>query len=149
MENCKWNIKAFDELSTRELYSILKVRVDVFVVEQNCPYPEIDGDDPAAIHLWAETEGEIIAYCRIFQPGIKFPESSIGRVLTHLNYRKMKLGKTLMMFALHTIEGRFKTHSIRISAQDYLLPFYINLGFFATGKSYLEDGIPHSEMLRS
>ncbi len=149
MENITWKVKRFDDLSINELHDILKVRIDVFVVEQNCPYPEIDGYDSKAIHLWAEKEDEIIAYCRIFEPGIKYPESSIGRVLTHQNYRKLNLGKSLMRFAINTIEARFHQNSIRISAQDYLLNFYQNLGFVPTGKSYLEDDIPHSEMLRS
>lgn len=148
MEKFTWKIKTFNELSTFELHQILKVRIDVFVVEQNCPYPEVDGDDPQAIHLWAEHDGEVVAYCRIFEPGIKYAETSIGRVLTHQNYRKMNLGKILMKFAINTIETRFRESSIRISAQDYLLPFYTDFGFIATGKSYLEDNIPHSEMLR-
>ena len=149
MENFIWKIKTFDELSAAELHHIVKARIDVFVVEQNCPYPEVDGFDPQAIHLWAEKKGDIIAYCRIFEPGIKYAESSIGRVLTHYKYRKLNLGKTLMRFAINTVEARFRTSAIRISAQDYLLPFYNNLGFKATGNCYLEDDIPHSEMLRS
>lgn len=148
MENFIWKIKTFDELSAHELYAVLKARIDVFVVEQNCPYPEIDGDDPRAIHLWAEQNGNVAAYCRIFQPGIKYDESSIGRVLTTQKYRKMNLGKTLMKNAIGIVEARFRTTSIRISAQDYLLPFYTDLGFISTGKSYLEDEIPHSEMLK-
>ena len=148
MENFIWKIKTFDELSAQELHVVLKARIDVFVVEQNCPYPEVDGDDPKAIHLWAEYNGNVAAYCRIFQPGIKYDESSIGRVLTTQKFRKMKLGKTLMKFAIATIEARFRTNSIRISAQDYLLSFYTELGFLATGNSYLEDEIPHSEMLK-
>ena len=149
MENFIWKIKTFDELSTKELHSILKARIDIFVVEQNCPYPEVDGDDPKAIHLWAEKNGEVVGYCRVFEPGIKYPESSIGRVLTQQKYRKMDLGKTLMKFAINSVEARFRENSIRISAQDYLLPFYTKFGFLPTGKSYLEDGIPHSEMLKS
>ncbi|WHF50712.1 GNAT family N-acetyltransferase [Chryseobacterium gotjawalense] len=148
MEDFVWNIKTFDQLSTDELHRILKARIDVFVVEQNCPYPEVDGYDPQAIHLWAENNGEVAAYCRIFPAGIKYPESSIGRVLTNYKYRKMNLGKTLMNFAVNTIEARYRRTSIRISAQDYLLAFYAQFGFIPTGKSYLEDDIPHSEMLR-
>lgn len=148
MENFIWKIKTFDELSAQELHDVLKARINVFVVEQNCPYPEIDGDDPRAIHLWAEQNGNIATYCRIFQPGIKYDESSIGRVLTTQKYRKMNLGKTLMKNAIGIVEARFRTTSIRISAQDYLLPFYTDLGFISTGKSYLEDEIPHSEMLK-
>lgn len=149
MKNFSWKIKTFDQLSTTELYSIMKVRIDVFVVEQNCPYPDADGYDPKALHLWAEDGGEVVAYCRIFEPGIKYEEASIGRVLTNQNYRRMNLGKILMRMAICTIETRFPNNSIRISAQDYLLNFYKDLGFIPTGKSYLEDDIPHSEMLKS
>ena len=148
MQPITWKIKKFDELSTIELHQIIKARIEVFVVEQNCPYPEVDGSDPKAIHLWAENRGEVIAYCRIFEPGIKYSECSIGRVLIHQNFRKLNLGKTLMRFAISTIEARFQKATIRISAQDYLLPFYKEFGFTPTGKSYLEDNIPHSEMLR-
>ena len=148
MKNLTWKIKTFEELSTRELHQILKVRIEVFVVEQNCPYPEIDGYDLQAIHLWAETEGEVAAYCRIFGPGLKYDESSIGRVLTNPNFRKMTLGKTLMNLAIHSVEARFRKSSIRISAQDYLLQFYSAMGFLPTGKNSLEDNIPHSEMLK-
>ena len=148
MKNLTWKIKTFEELSTRELHQILKVRIEVFVVEPNCPYPEIDGYDLQAIHLWAETEGEVAAYCRIFGPGLKYDESSIGRVLTNPNFRKMTLGKTLMNLAIHSVEARFRKSSIRISAQDYLLQFYSAMGFLPTGKNYLEDNIPHSEMLK-
>lgn len=148
MEPITWKIKTFDDLSTIELHQIIKARIDVFVVEQNCPYSEVDGCDPKAIHLWAENQGEVIAYCRIFEPGLKYSECSIGRVLTNQNFRKLNLGKTLVRFAISTIEARFLKTSIRISAQDYLLHFYKEFGFTPTGKSYLEDNIPHSEMLR-
>jgi len=144
-----WRIKSFDELSTTELYKILQVRIDVFVVEQNCPYPETDGYDEKALHLWAEKDGEIAAYCRIFAPEIKYEFASIGRVLTNQNVRRQNFGKGLMKIALDIIETRFKTSKIQISAQDYLLNFYADFGFQSTGNSYLEDDIPHTEMLRS
>lgn len=144
-----WKVKSFDELTTTELYEILKARVNVFVVEQNCPYPEIDGYDNQALHLWAEKDGKVLAYARIFDKGIKHSEASLGRVLTDSSFRKLKLGKTLIKFAINTIEARFRTSEIRISAQDYLLKFYSDFGFEDTGKHYLEDDIPHTEMLRS
>lgn len=148
MEDLIWKVKSFEELTTKELYGILKVRVDVFVVEQNCPYPDLDGYDQKALHLWAEKNGEVLAYCRIFDKGIKYPETSIGRVLTNQKYRNLKLGKILTRFAINTIEARFRTSEIRISAQDYLLKFYSDFGFEDTGKKYLEDNIPHTEMVR-
>ena len=143
-----WKIKSFSELSTQELYRILKIRQEVFIVEQACYYLDADDYDEKAIHTWAEKDGEILAYSRIFEPGIKYKESSIGRVLTHPNYRKNNLGKILIRFSINAIEARFRTQSIRISAQDYLLRFYSDFGFKDTGKKYLEDDIPHTEMVR-
>ena len=147
-QNIVWKIKNFNELTVQDLYKILKSRIDVFVVEQNCPYPDLDGYDDKAIHLWAEENNEILAYCRIFQKGIKYPESSIGRVLTTEKGRGKNFGRQLMKFAIEIIENPFKTSEIRISAQDYLLKFYAELGFQDTGKKYLEDNIPHTEMFR-
>lgn len=146
--NMVWKIKSFDQLSADELYKILQTRVDVFVVEQNCPYPELDGYDQNALHLWAEIDDEVSAYCRIFPPGIKYDEASIGRVLTKKKFRGLNLGKNLVKLALDTIEARYKITSVRISAQDYLLKFYGDFGFLDSGKKYLEDDIPHTEMLR-
>ncbi len=143
-----YHIKTFNELSVSELYKILKARIDVFVVEQNCPYPDLDGYDDKAVHLWAEENDEVLAYCRIFDKKIKYPEASIGRVLTTEKARGKNLGRQLMKFAVQTIENRLETSEIRISAQDYLLNFYQEFGFEDTGKKYLEDDIPHTEMLR-
>ena len=143
-----WKIKPFSKLSTEELYQILKIRQEVFIVEQTCYYLDADGYDQQAVHIWAEKEGEILAYSRVFEPGIKYKEASIGRVLSNPNYRKNKLGKILIRFSINTIEARFRTQSIRISAQDYLLHFYSEFGFQDTGKKYLEDDIPHTEMVR-
>lgn len=148
MNNVTWNIKNFEDLSTKELYKILKVRQEVFIVEQTCYYLDTDGYDDKALHIWAETNGEIAAYCRIFSQGIKYPETSIGRVLTNTKYRNLKLGKTLINIALQAIETHFETSECRISAQDYLLEFYKSFGFEDTGKKYLEDDIPHTEMVR-
>ena len=149
MKDVTWNIKSFEELSTKEIYEILKVRQEVFVVEQTCYYLDADGSDEKALHLWAKKQGKIVAYCRIFSQNIKYLETSIGRVLTHPEFRNLNLGKILMKFALETIETRFKTTECRISAQDYLLNFYSSFGFADTGKKYLEDDIPHTEMVRN
>jgi len=143
-----WKIKTFEELTVPELYAIIKARIDVFVVEQDCPYPDLDGYDQKAVHLWAEQDGEVLAYCRIFDKGIKYPETSIGRVLTTEKGRGKNLGKQLIRYAVETIENRFRTSEVRISAQDYLLRFYSGFGFEDTGKKYLEDNIPHTEMFR-
>ncbi len=148
MNKLVWNIKTFDELTTKELYAIIKARVNVFVVEQDCPYPDLDDYDQKAIHLWADMEGEVFAYCRIFDQGIKYMESSIGRVITTEKARGTGLGKQLIEYALDIINNRLGTSEVRISAQDYLLNFYSGFGFLDTGKKYLEDNIPHTEMLR-
>ena len=148
MTNIDWKIKTFSELTTTELYEIIKARVNVFVVEQDCPYPDLDDYDQQAIHLWAEKEGEVLAYCRIFDKGIKYPETSIGRVVTTEKGRGTGLGKQLISYAIDVIENRLRTTEVRISAQDYLLKFYSGFGFVDTGKKYLEDNIPHTEMFR-
>ena len=148
MSKVIWKIKSFEEITTSELYEIIKARVDVFVVEQNCPYHDLDGYDQKAVHIWAEQNESVLAYCRIFNTGIKYSETSIGRVLTTENARGKSLGKQLIQYAVETIENRFHTSEIRISAQDYLLKFYSEFGFEVTGKKYLEDDIPHTEMCR-
>ena len=148
MSNMIWKIKSFEEITTSELYEIIKARVDVFVVEQDCPYPDLDDYDQKALHLWAEQDQKVLAYCRIFNKGIKYPETSIGRVLTTEKGRGQSLGKQLIQYAVETIENRFHTSEVRISAQDYLLRFYSGFGFEDTGKKYLEDNIPHTEMFR-
>ncbi len=147
MSNIVWKIKKFDEFTVPELYNVLKARIDVFVVEQNCPYPDLDNYDQKAVHIWAEENGEVLANCRIFDKRIKYSEASIGRVLTTEKARGKKLGKQLIQYALDAIEARFHTSEVRISAQDYLLKFYGEFGFKDTGKKYLEDDIPHTEML--
>ncbi|AZA87420.1 GNAT family N-acetyltransferase [Chryseobacterium shandongense] len=147
MSNIIWKIKTFEEFTVPELYNVLKARINIFVVEQNCPYPDLDDYDQKAVHIWAEQDGEVLANCRIFDKGIKYPEASIGRVLTTEKARGKNLGKQLIAYAMETIEARFRTDEIRISAQDYLLKFYGEFGFEDTGKKYLEDDIPHTEML--
>ncbi|MCT3960515.1 GNAT family N-acetyltransferase [Elizabethkingia anophelis] len=148
METPVWKVKAFEELTTTELYQILLLRAEVFVVEQNCPYQDVDNTDQKALHLWAEMGGKVVAYCRMFDQEIKYPESSIGRVVTHPEYRSHKLGRPLLNLTLETIKNRYADPDIRISAQNYLLKFYGSLGFEPMGESYLEDNIPHTEMLR-
>lgn len=142
-----WKIKTFDELTVPELYKIIKARIDIFVVEQNAPYSDLDDYDQKAMHLWAETkEGELLAYCRLFNSGIKYKEASIGRVISTPIARGKGYGKQLLSYAVETIHNNFRTTKIRISAQDYLIPFYKNYGFIETETKYLEDGIPHTEM---
>lgn len=143
-----WNIKSFEELTTQELYKIIRARVEVFVIEQDTPYQDLDNYDQKALHIWAEQDGELLAYCRIFDKGIKYSETSIGRVLTPTNARQKGFGKELISIAIENIEKLYKTSEIRISAQDYLIKFYSDFGFVDTGKKYLEDNLPHTEMKR-
>ncbi|PUU89578.1 GNAT family N-acetyltransferase [Halanaerobium sp.] len=140
-------IKKFSELSNQELYKIIEARINVFVVEQNCPYKECDNKDQNSFHLFYQKEGEIAAYLRIIPAGISYPEISIGRVLVKDKYRRNGLANKLMQAALSYIKNNFKTEAVRISAQEYILDFYQQLGFEVVSERYLEDDIPHFEML--
>ncbi len=130
-----------------ELYEILKIRAEVFVVEQNCVYQDLDSKDKASYHLFLEDSEEIAAYLRILPKGISYPEIAIGRVLTKASYRKKGLAKEIMKKAIDYITDSLEEKKIRISAQLYLLEFYKELGFEPISDIYLEDGIEHIEML--
>ena len=143
-----WKIKSFNELSLNELYSILKLRSIVFVVEQNCVYQDIDGKDEKALHLLGEYNNEIVAYARLFKGGDYFENASIGRVVIHPEARDKKFGHEMMMQAISGIETYFKETKITISAQLYLQKFYESHGFLKTSDVYLEDDIEHIEMKR-
>ncbi len=149
MSKLVWKVKKFEELSTEDLYKILNARNEVFVVEQNCIYLDTDGSDEKAWHLWAEYDGKVGAYCRFFPPRVKYPEASIGRVLTTKSSRGTGIGRQMITYAVSCIENLFNTSEIRISAQDYLINFYQSFGFIDTGNKYFEDEIPHTEMLRN
>ena len=141
-----WKIKTFEQLSTPEVYQILRLRAEVFVVEQNCVYQDIDNKDQKALHLFGEFEGEIIAYSRLFQPGDYFEFSSIGRVVVAEKYRDKNYGHELIDLSILAIKNHFNEQNITISAQLYLKKFYQSHGFIATSETYLEDDIPHIEM---
>ena len=143
----EWNIKKFNELSTEEIYEILKVRNQVFIVEQNCPYEDCDDKDKNAYHLFLSDEGKIVAYIRILHKGVSYDEVSIGRVLVNWEYRGKNFGRELMVKGIDFIESKLKENSIRISGQEYLREFYKSLGFKEVSEVYLEDDIPHIEML--
>jgi len=145
----KWKIKRFDALSLEELYKLLQLRSEVFVVEQNCVYQDIDGKDQKALHLLGEYDGAIVAYARLFKPSDYFEEASIGRVVIHPTFRDKKWGHDLMKQAIQGIETHFKEVKITISAQLYLQKFYENNGFVVTSETYLEDDIPHIQMKRA
>lgn len=140
-------IKSFDQLSTTELYNILQLRSEIFVVEQDCVYQDLDYKDQIAMHLFFIKDEEIVAYTRLFKPGDYFNEASIGRVIVRENYRKDGLGHVLMKESIKTIEEHFKTQKIKIGAQTYLKKFYTSHGFNQIGEGYLEDGIPHIHMI--
>lgn len=144
----QWNIKSFEDLSPNQLYDILKLRSEIFVVEQNCVYLDIDGKDKLALHLFGEFEGKIVAYSRLFKAGISFDNASIGRVVVDANYRDRKWGHDLMREAISAIKLHFAESQITIGAQLYLKKFYENHGFIQTSEMYLEDDIPHIEMKR-
>ena len=141
-------VKTFDELSTNELYQILRLRSEVFVVEQDCVYQDVDNKDQKALHVMGVKDGVVVAYTRVFKPGDYFRNVSIGRVVVSQDQRKYGLGKRIMKASLAAIDQRFPNQPIEISAQSYLLKFYTELGFTAFGEEYLEDGIPHRRMLK-
>ena len=144
-----YQLKVFEELSLRDLYSILKLRQEVFIVEQDCVYLDCDDKDMESYHLMGLSEsGELVSYSRILPPGLSYDDAaSIGRVLTGKSTRGSGKGHDLMKVSLMYCQLLFEDVAIRISAQCYLIEFYSSLGFETVGESYLEDGIPHIEMV--
>ncbi|SNR64071.1 GNAT family N-acetyltransferase [Hymenobacter mucosus] len=145
-----WTTKPFDALTLSELYALLQLRSEVFVVEQTCAFQDIDGQDQAAYHLLGHSEtGELAAYTRLFGAGISYPEASIGRVVVSPKYRRYGLGRELLHESIGAIEALFGAQPIQIGAQLYLKGFYESFGFQQQGEGYLEDGIPHIHMIRA
>ena len=145
-----WSIVHFNDLSTLCLFDILKLRTEIFVVEQDCPYQEVDDKDKKAFHVFAYSEkGEMAAVARILPEGISYNEVSLGRVAIKEKYRGYGLAHEMTKKMISFISSRFSTDLIRISAQSHLVSFYNKHGFINVGGEYLEDGIPHHEMLRS
>lgn len=144
----KITIKEFEMFSLKELYDVLQLRSQVFVVEQDCVYQDIDGKDGQALHILGKHKGKIVAYTRCFAPGIYFKEASIGRVVVAETYRNEGYGIKIMEASIQAIQIHYRTHKIKLSAQTYLTKFYNSLGFFESGEGYLEDGIPHIAMVR-
>ena len=137
-----WEIKEWSELSIKEVESIFSLRSEVFVVEQDCVYQDIDGKDQKAKHVLGKKDNEIVAYARIFRPGDYFKEASFGRTVVRKSERGKGVGDELVVSCLKNITEK----NIKISAQSYLKGFYGKHGFVAKGKEYLEDGIPHTAM---
>ena len=142
-------VKTFEQLTTIELYGLLQLRSEVFVVEQDCVYQDIDGKDQNALHVLGFKDKNLVAYTRIFKPGSYFKEASIGRVLVKENERQFKYGYDIMKVSIEDLDFHFKETTIKVSAQTYLKSFYNNLGFKQVGEEYLEDGIPHIAMVRN
>jgi ElaA protein len=146
MMNLNFRWARLESLTAAELYEILKARESVFVVEQKCAYQEADGLDPHSWHLSVLLDDELAAYARVVEPGLKYREPSIGRVMTLGKFRHLKLGRTLVAQAIAFTEERFPGQGIRIGAQAHLQKFYGSLGFLPVGDVYDEDGIPHIDM---
>lgn len=143
-----WHCSFFDELSATQLYNILRLRTEVFILEQNCLYQDVDGKDAKAFHLFATGDnGEVMAYARILPHGISYEDVSIGRVVTSPKVRGTGAGRELMKRVMEFIKKEFNDPSIRISAQSYLIKFYSGFGFSTVGEEYLEDDIPHTQMV--
>jgi len=140
-------IKNFSEFTLIELYEILQIRSKIFVVEQDCVYQDVDGKDQKSLHVYGKKNDKIVAYTRIFKPGDYFENASIGRVLVAQEERKFGFGHDLMKASIKTVKTHFKSDKITISAQKYLKNFYESHNFVQVGEAYLEDGIPHIEML--
>lgn len=148
MENLEFKIKPFEALSASEIYQVLALRSEVFVVEQNCVYQDIDNKDQKALHVLGVLEGELVAYSRLFKAGDYFDQASIGRVVVKPSFRDKKFGHVLIKTAIEAVTDLFGTDQITISAQLYLQKFYESHGFVKTSEMYLEDDIPHIEMKR-
>ena len=144
-----WELARFKDLSPEKLYRIMQLRAEVFIVEQNCPYQDADGKDPKSFHLMGyDPDGELIVYCRILPANISYPEASIGRVVSSGKVRGTGAGKLLMEKALEEMSVLFGKVPVRIGAQLYLKKFYEGFGFVVMSEEYLEDNIPHIEMMR-
>ncbi|MBL7913216.1 MAG: GNAT family N-acetyltransferase [Bacteroidia bacterium] len=139
-------LKEFKELSNTQLFEIYKLRSEVFIVEQNCPYQDVDDIDQRSAHLLISEAGTLAAYARIIPPGISYKEPSIGRVVVRKQFRGRDIGKLLMKECIKYMSTAFPKWEIVISAQSYLIKFYTELGFNAEGEEYLEDNIPHTKM---
>lgn len=138
--------KSFEELSNKELYQLLQLRNEVFIVEQTCPYPDLDNKDYKSLHVLGIEGDQVVAYARLLPQGISYDETSLGRVVTSAAVRKKGYGKLLMYYAISETLKQFNTNEIVISAQYYLEKFYSDLGFKSEGEVYMEDDIPHIQM---
>ena len=144
-----WRALSFSALKPAELYELLQLRTEVFVIEQGCVFQDMDGSDAEAMHLLGNSDGLLVAYARCFAAGVKFAEASIGRVITRQSERGKGTGHLLMRQAMACVFEHWGPQPIRIGAQARLEKFYLQHGFQVAGLPYIEDGIPHIEMLRT
>ncbi len=142
-----WKIKRFEELSGDEVYKILALRNEIFIVEQDCVYLDCDNKDFKSYHLFCEDNGELIAYLRIIDKGVSYDDISIGRVSVKKGYRGKGIAREMLVKAIDFIENNLNEKAIKIQAQSYLLDFYSSLGFKLISEEYLEDNIPHIDMI--
>ncbi|MGH8176618.1 MAG: GNAT family N-acetyltransferase [Steroidobacter sp.] len=145
----EWQWRRLEDLTAKQLYALFSARSAVFVVEQNCPYQDLDGADIEAEHLIAWSGDEVAACLRLLAPGVKFTEVSIGRVLTTRAFRTAGLGRELMARGLVRCDQQYPSQAVRIGAQAHLERFYGEFGFIRASDAYMEDGIPHIEMVRA
>lgn len=142
-----WKIKKFNELNIEEIYKILALRNEIFIVEQECPYLDCDDKDLNSYHLFLTENGQIVSYLRILEKGVSYDEISIGRVAVKKSYRGKGISRKMMQKAIEFIENNLYENTIKIQAQAYLLDFYSSLGFKPVSEEYLEDNIPHIDMI--
>jgi len=144
-----WRLKNWQDLSVDELHAAYKLRTDVFVVEQGCPYPEVDEHDPNCRHLMAWSEGKLLAYARICPPGTVYPEASIGRIVVAATARGQKLGSALMKRSMTDLQEHFPSEVIKLQAQQYLESFYASFGFETITESYPDVMVMHVDMIKN
>ncbi|APG60785.1 GNAT family N-acetyltransferase [Christiangramia salexigens] len=148
MSDLNIQVKKFADLSLQELYELLQLRSEVFVVEQDCVYQDIDGKDDEALHVLGKKNGRIVAYTRCLKPGYYFEQAAIGRVVVKQSERKFGYGHNIMKASDEAISRNYNTSHIKLSAQQYLIKFYESHGYKTQGEGYLEDGIPHIAMIK-
>lgn len=144
-----FSLKSFEELNPAELYNIMRLRNEVFIVEQKCIYQDADNKDQKSFHLMVFDQGKLAAYARLLPPGVSYEEISIGRVLASPEARGKGLGKLLMLYSIQSCHHLFGPQTIKISAQVYAKSFYKSFNFVESGEIYDEDGIPHIAMIRA
>ena len=143
------SIKSFEELDSTELYELLALRAEVFVVEQDCAYQDPDGKDFHALHVLGRLQGQLVSYARVYSADKPEQWVNIGRIVVKPSHRSMGLGKEIVLASEAAAKNHYQDHKIKLSAQSYLQKFYNELGYISSGETYLEDGIPHIEMIKA